>query len=409
VTPSFTQTLTQTSTSTITPLPSATLDPKCNRAVFVSDITVPDDTIVNADEKFTKTWRFKNTGTCTWNNSYKFVFIGGDKMGAVDSITLPSNVAPGQTIDISIDLIAPSTPGTYKGIWSFEDNTGQQFGLGSSANGQIWVQVKVVLAPTNTPTPLPESTQTGEPPSEPTIRPTVAIPLNAPSLETLTYDFVSQICSAQWLINNVQQPCPGPGSKAQNPISLVTLPALEDGSMLINPAIMINPSNTNGTTQGIYPEYLVQTGDHLRAIASCEANSISCSALLRVSYEDASNVKTDLWAVGEFYDQKYTQIDIDLSALAGQKVKFILEGTPLNTDPGNHVLFASPSIYREPLPTATPTIVPTATATITPMPTVTITPVPTATPTPIPQPQSPSWQEKIQDFFRNIFKNIFGG
>ena len=275
-------------------------------------------------------------------------------MEALDSIKLPSNVAPGQTIDISIDLIAPSTPGTYKGIWSFEDNTGQQFGLGSSANGQIWVQVKVVLAPTNTPTSLPESTQTSEPTSEPTFVPTVAIPLNAPSsVETLTYDMVSQRCSAQWLINNVQQPCPGPGSEAQNPISLVTLPALEDGSTLINPAIMISPSDINGSIQGIYPEYLVQPGDHFRAIASCEANSISCSALLRVSYQDVSNVITDLWAVGEFYDQKYTQIDIDLSALADQKVKFIIDVTPLNTDPGNHVLLASPGIYREPLPTAT--------------------------------------------------------
>ena len=308
-----------------------------------------------------------------------------------------------------LTLLPQPPPGTYKGIWSFEDNTGQQFGLGSSANGQIWVQVKVVLAPTNTPTPLPESTQTSEPTSEPTIEPIAVIPFNAPSLETLTYDMVSQICSAQWLINNVQQPCPGPSSETQNSISLVTLPTLEDGSMLINPAIMISPSNTNGSIQGIYPEYLVEPGDHFRAIASCEANSISCSALLRVSYQDSSNAITDLWAVGEFYDQKYTQIDIDLSALAGQKVKFILDGTPLNTDPDNHVFFASPGIYREPLPTATPTIMPTTTSTVTPVPTVTMIPMPTATPMPIPQPQPSSMLEKIQDFFRDIFKNIFGG
>jgi len=326
-------------------------------------------------------------------------------MDALNSIALPSNVAPGQTIDISIDLIAPTAPGTYKGIWAFEDNTGQQFGLGSSTKGEVWVQVKVVLAPTITPTPLLESTQTSEPTSEPT----VVIPFKAPSLETLAYDFVSEICSAQWLINNIQQPCPGSSGEAQNAISLVTSPTLEDGSMLINPAIMISPSNTDGSIQGIYPEYLVQPGDHFHAIASCEVNSISCSTLFRVSYQDTSNTTVDLWAVGEFYDQKYTQIDIDISPLAGQKVKFILDVTPLNMDPGNHVFWASPGIYREPLPTATPTIIPTATATITPMPTATITPVPTATPTPIPQPQPPSLLEKIQNFFRDIFKNTFGG
>jgi hypothetical protein len=327
-------------------------------------------------------------------------------MDALDSKSLPSNVDPGQTIDISIDLVAPATPGIYKGTWSFEDNTGQQFGLGPSADGQIWVQVKVVPVPTNTPTPLPESTQTNEPP----FAPSVAVPFNTPSLETLTYDLASQICSAQWLGNDVQQPCPGTSSEAQNAISLVALPTLEDGSKIANPAIMISPGNTNGPIQGIYPEYLVQPGDHFRAIAGCEADSISCSALLRVSYQDASNTKVDLWAAGEFYDQKYSQIDIDISALAGQKVKFILDTTPLNTDPGNHVFWAFPGIYREPLPTFTPTILPAATATITSMPTATLLPSPTSTPVLQPEPQKPqSLLEKIQNFFSDIFKNIFGG
>ncbi|HET7143370.1 MAG TPA: hypothetical protein VFI68_05060, partial [Anaerolineales bacterium] len=125
---------------------------------------------------------------------------------------------------------------------------------------------------------------------------------------------------------------------------------------------------------------------------------------------DASNDVVDLWAVGEFYDQKYTQIDIDISALAGQKVKFILDVTPLNTDPGNHVFWASPGIYRKPLPTPTSTITPTATATTTLTPTATKIP-PTATSTPAPkiEPGTLSTFEKIQKFFSDLFKNIFGG
>jgi hypothetical protein len=324
-------------------------------------------------------------------------------MDALDSISLPSNVDPGQTIDISIDLIAPAIPGTYKGIWLFEDNNGRQFGLGASANGQIWVQVKVAAGPTSTQTPLPESTLT----SVPDIKPTAIIPFNTPSSETIAYDLVAQICSARWFSNNIQQSCPGPRSETQNSVSLAALPTLEDGSALTNPAIMISPNNTNGSIQGIYPEYLVQPGDHFRAIASCEANSISCSNLLRVRYQDASNNIGDLWAVGEFYDQKYTQIDIDISALAGQKIKFILDVTPLNTDPGNHVFWASPGIYRQPMPTDTPTNVPTATSTITPAPTATTLPTPTSTP--IPQPATQSLQEKIQNFFSDLLNNIFGG
>ncbi len=334
-------------------------------------------------------------------------------MNAIKSITLPNNVAAGATIDISSDLTAPANAGTYRGNWSFEDGNGKRFGLGSSGNGQIWVQVKVILAPTHTPTLEPVSLQTATPTNEPistlTVEPTITVPFSAAETKTLAYDFVSEICSAQWFSNSIQLPCPGSSNEAQNTISLVTLPTLEDGSTLNNPAIMISPAN--GSIQGIYPEYLVQPGDHFRAIASCEANSITCSALFRVSYQDASNAIVDLWAVGEFYDQKYTQIDVDLSAIAGQKVKFILDITPLNTDPGNHAFWALPGIYGEPLPTATPTTAPTATATITPIPTVTPQPSPTAAATPLPktEPAPLSTFEKIQKFFVDIFKSILGG
>jgi hypothetical protein len=368
---------------------------------------MPDGTVVGTTEKFTKTWRFKNIGTCSWTTSFKFVFISGDKLGASDLVSLPNNVAPNETIDISVDFIAPATPGAYKGIWSFEDNTGRQFGLGASSNGQIWIQVKVVLASTDTPTILPASTQTALPASA-TAPPA---PTRTSPAETLAYDFASEICSAQWFNNNNQQPCPGSGSNTQNTVHLVTLPTLEDGTTLNNPAIMINPGITSGDIRGIYPEYLVQPGDHFRAIASCEENSITCSALFRISYQDASNAIKDLWAVGEFYDKKYTQIDIDISALAGQKVKFILDVTPLNIDPGNHVFWASPGVYQEPLPTATSTVAPTATQTLTntPRPTATMLPSPTPVPAPKTETEALSTMEKIQKFFNDIFKNIFGG
>ncbi len=321
-------------------------------------------------------------------------------MGAPDSITLPHKVAPNETIDISINIAAPITPSKYKGVWSFEDNTGKRFGLGKSSTGQIWVQVKVISAPTSTLTPSLEPT--------PAILTTNSPPSTTSPFETQVYDFVSQICSAQWQSNIGAEPCPRSDSEAQGAITLITQPTLEDGVTLNNPAILINAGNVNGFVRGTYPEYLAQPGDHFRAIASCEANAISCSALFRVSYQDDSNAIVDLWAVGEFYDQKYTKIDIDLGSLAGKKVKFILDVTPLNADPNNRVFWASPSIYRELLPTTTPTSSPTATYTPTIAPPPTITPIPSSTSTPIPQETNPgSTLEKIQKFFDDLFKSLF--
>jgi hypothetical protein len=321
-------------------------------------------------------------------------------MNAPDFINLPKDVAPNQTVDISIDLVAPIAPSIYKGVWMFEDNTtGRRFGLGRSSTGQIWVQVKVISAPTSTATPAPSSTQTIGAANTP-------LPIASPSADQ-AYDFAAQICSAQWQSNKGTESCLGSSDEAQGAISLVTQPTLEDGTTLNNSAILINSNSQKGFIRGIYPEYLVQPGDHFQAIASCEANATTCSALFRVSYQEGANAVVDLWAVGEFYDQKYTQINIDLSSLAGKKVKIILDVTPLNTEPSNRVFWASPRIYRETPPTSTPTMIPTATytATITPPPTATLLP----TSTPIPQQVPSSTMDKIQKFFDDLFKNIFGG
>ena len=57
-------TLTLASTNTVAAPPTNTPSP-CNNAVFVSE-TVPDGTEYDVGESFTKTWRLKNVGTCTW-------------------------------------------------------------------------------------------------------------------------------------------------------------------------------------------------------------------------------------------------------------------------------------------------------------------------------------------------------
>lgn len=127
----------QQPTITNTPLP-------CNRASFVQDVTVPDNTAFAVNKSFTKTWRLKNVGTCTWTSGYQVVFDSGDKMGGPDSQQLTTGtVASGQTIDVSLNLVAPSSPGTYKGNWKLKDSNGQVFAL---STGPFWVQIKATAA-----------------------------------------------------------------------------------------------------------------------------------------------------------------------------------------------------------------------------------------------------------------------
>ena len=120
----------------------------CDRAQFVTDVTVPDGTTFAPGTSFTKTWRFKNVGTCTWSTAYAVVFDSGDKMGGPDLVNLPKAVAPGQTVDVSVSLTAPDAAASYKGYWKFQNASGVRFGLGTAGTKAWWVDIRVAGTPT---------------------------------------------------------------------------------------------------------------------------------------------------------------------------------------------------------------------------------------------------------------------
>ena len=121
----------------------------CDWAQFVTDVTVPDGTKYEPGTAFKKTWRLKNVGTCTWTTSYSLVFDSGEKMGAPASINFPASVAPGQTVDLTVDMTAPTASGSYRGYWKFKNASGTLFGIGVTANKSWWVDIRVTsTAPT---------------------------------------------------------------------------------------------------------------------------------------------------------------------------------------------------------------------------------------------------------------------
>jgi hypothetical protein len=141
--------------SSNTPVPTATS--YCSIMQFVTDVTYPDGAVVTPGTNFTKTWRLKNVGTCAWTPSYAVVFSDGNSMNGPTTQALAGNVNPGQTIDISVNLTAPATPGDYTGNWKIRDASGVLF-------GKFYVQIKVQNPSTATFTPSPTATFTLPPP-----------------------------------------------------------------------------------------------------------------------------------------------------------------------------------------------------------------------------------------------------
>ena len=122
---------------------------------FVADITIPDGTPFEPEEAFVKTWRLRNSGETTWTTEYALMFDKGHQMDGPDSLALPEEVLPGQTVDVSVELIAPEEEGEYIGYWMLRNEDNVPFGMGPDSDQPFFVHIKVLEPGSSTPTPTP--------------------------------------------------------------------------------------------------------------------------------------------------------------------------------------------------------------------------------------------------------------
>ncbi|HEX7973190.1 MAG TPA: NBR1-Ig-like domain-containing protein [Anaerolineales bacterium] len=128
-----------------------------DKAQFAADISVPDGTRFSPGQSFTKTWQLKNVGTTTWTTSYSFAYVSGEKMGAPASVKVPKETAPGGTVELSVDMVAPSNTGTYRGYWRMINANGQFFDV------SVYVDIVVISGTPGTGTPSTGTPGTGTP------------------------------------------------------------------------------------------------------------------------------------------------------------------------------------------------------------------------------------------------------
>jgi len=112
---------------------------------FVKDVSVPDGTQFTAGNKFIKTWRMRNDGQYTWPEQTLLVCVGGDQLGEKNEVIV-SATTPGQELDISVPMVAPSRPGRYNSFWRLCGPDGGRFGH------RVWVDI-TVLPPMSPPPP----------------------------------------------------------------------------------------------------------------------------------------------------------------------------------------------------------------------------------------------------------------
>jgi uncharacterized protein YkwD len=142
-------------TAPVTAIPSATeismqypaTPSNCiDTASFVADVTVPDNTKFKQGDAIHKVWRVKNSGTCVWNSQYTLVFTSGDQMGALSSTPLNAT-QPGNTLDIAVDMVAPSKDGGYRGDFELHDPSGAVLPIDQAKT--LWLTITVGVATTD--------------------------------------------------------------------------------------------------------------------------------------------------------------------------------------------------------------------------------------------------------------------
>src|SRR6266498_32486 len=108
-------------------------------AVLLEDVTVPDNAQMTRGTKFTKTWRFMNSGKCKWSG-YTISFVAGDRMETPDSAPIPETEA-GKAVDVSVELTAPSLDGSYTGFYELKNDKGEILAIGTETT--FWVKILI--------------------------------------------------------------------------------------------------------------------------------------------------------------------------------------------------------------------------------------------------------------------------
>lgn len=294
---------TPTATPTAAPLP-------CNWAAFVTDVTVPDGTELEPGEAFTKTWRLRNAGRCTWTSGYDLVFVEGKSMGGPAAIALPEPVSPGERVDVSVALTAPTAEGSYRGEWALRDSAGVLFGLGSDRRAPFWVEIEVV------------------------------------DRERVAYDFVEAYCEADWHGSFGALPCPGsPGARVGSVVE-VGEPALEytvenEAGLSVHPAWV-----EDGVIAGTYPAVRIEEGDRFEAVTACMAEGEGCEVWFQLNYRIGDGSLKNLHAWVEGHDGRPTHVSVDLSALEGEDVRFVLMVSAMGEARADRAFWLAPRIVR---------------------------------------------------------------
>jgi hypothetical protein len=305
--PTITQVPTDTIAPSITPPPPPTVTKALvDKAQFIKDVSVEDNTKFAPDESFTKTWRLKNIGTSTWTSDFSLAFDSGDSMSGPSSKPLtPGTVAPGEVVDVSVKLVAPSASGHYRGDWKLRNSSNVIF-------GSIYVEIVV---------------GTGN---------------------DVVYDFTKHYCDAKWRNASTNLSCPGTEVDDKGFVLIRDNPNLENDAPAGGKVLETHPQwIDNGKITGKFPAIMILPGDRFTTKIGCLQGATACNVKFQLNYHIAGGPDVQNYATWtQTYDGNIHTADVDLDGVAGQEVQFILTVLANGQSTQDWAFWQNPKILR---------------------------------------------------------------
>jgi hypothetical protein len=271
--------------------PAVSATPVCDQAQFIKDVTIPDGTTFLPNETFTKTWRLRNSGNCTWSG-YSLVFDSGESMNGLSPLAI-GTVSPGQEVDLSVTFKAPATNGSYRSYWRIRNPSGVFLPvLGGYQGTSFFVDIKVGVSSSG-------------------------------------YDLYSRASSAAWVSGAGHLTFGGPDTDA-NGFAMHKDGKKVEGGTSPSKVLETHPQFVNdGIISGRFPAYNVVTGEHFTAqigfLALADGSCGAGDAKFQLSYRESGGSVMSLGSWTETCDGVLKLVDVNLTPLAGKNVEFILE------------------------------------------------------------------------------------
>lgn len=277
-------------TAPATSQPAVSATPVCDQAQFIKDVTIPDGTSFLPSETFVKTWRLRNAGTCTWSG-YSLVFDSGELMGGTSPIAI-GTVSPGQEIDLSVTLTAPSTNGSYRSYWRIRNPSGVLLPVLNGHQGQsFFADIKVGAVSSG-------------------------------------YDFYTRATSATWISGAGNLTFGGPDTNSDG-FAMYKDGKKVEGGTTPSKVLETHPQFVDdGVISGRFPAYTVVSGEKFTAqigfLTLADGTCGAGDAKFQLNYREGGGSVTPLGSWTETCDGTLKSVSVDLTPLAGKNVEFIL-------------------------------------------------------------------------------------